>query len=137
MPGEISFADETLGGAVDDVVDHGELIVGDGISVEANALVDGHQVGRGVEAGLESGSMKDGGEGCGGRALAVGSGDEHGGESFLRIAERAEQHTHVGQVELVRRSLRQFVTQGVHLRDCGLVGHGSLVAGRWSLVASR
>jgi len=55
---------------------------------------------------------------------------QHRGKTMLGMPQRREQHSHVRQVELVRRRLRQLVAQRVHLRDCGFVGHGSLVAGR-------
>src|SRR5208282_2792947 len=124
VPRQIAFRDEALGGAVDHVMEQGEIVVGDGFAIEANALVDAYQMRRGVEPGPEAGSLQDGRQSRGGGTLAVGARDQHRGKAILGISQRSEQHAHVRQVELVRRRLRQLVAQREHLRDCGFVGQG-------------
>ena len=84
---ERTGGDELGGGGLDASVDGGEIGVGDGCAVDANAFVDADEMGRGVEGGAVSGGGEDGGEGGGGRAFAVGSGDEDGGKALLGIAE--------------------------------------------------
>src|SRR5579883_933296 len=83
MPGEFGLADQALSGAVDEIVDEGEVVIGNWPSVDAHALVDADQVRGGVKAGLVSGGGQDGSESGGGRTLAVGPGDQDGGEAAL------------------------------------------------------
>ena len=86
---------------------------------------------RGVEAGAVAGSGEDAGEGGGGGAFAVGSGDQDGGEGGLRVAERGGEDAHVGEVELAAGSAGcgwgELVAQGVEMVDRGGVGHGAIL----------
>jgi hypothetical protein len=99
----------------------GEVSVGDLFARHADALVHAHEVRRGVEAGAVAGGAQDTLEHSGGRALAVGPGDEHRGEAALRVAQGGQQRAHVRQVELVRGRVVQLVAEGHQLRDCRLV----------------
>ena len=65
VPGEFGFGDQTLGGAIDDIVNEGEIVVGNAGAVNSNALVDANQVGRSVEAGLVARDLEDRSK-CGG-----------------------------------------------------------------------
>src|SRR5208283_1259957 len=125
MPRKLAGMQQLLCGALDAVVDLAELDVGDGFAVDANALVDAHQMGRAVQRSLVSGSAQDGRQGSGGRTFTVGPRDEHAGETALGIAERGQHLAHVGQVELVRGRDGQFVSQCVKLLNSGLVGHAN------------
>ena len=48
------------------------------------------------------------------RTQAASVMNQHARESPLRIVQGTEQRPHMGQVKLLRRRLRQFVTQCVH-----------------------
>ena len=128
MPGQIAFPNQALGGAVDHVMEQSEIVVADGLAIEANPLVNADQMRRSIESRLQSGSLQDGRESSGGRTLAVGAGDQHRRKTIFRMPQRGQQHVHVREIELVRRRLRQLVAQRVHLRDCGFVGQGQLSA---------
>src|SRR5208337_436612 len=137
MPRQIAFPNQALGGAVDYVMEQSEIVVADGLAIEAYALVNADQMRRRIKASPESGSLQDGAESSGGRTLAVGAGDQHRRKTIFRMSQCGQQNPHVRQVELVRRRLRQFVAQCVHLRDCGFVGQGQLSAfSSWLLAFS-
>ena len=129
--GRCAGGDEAAGGVVDLEVEAGEVVVGDGVAVDLDALVDADEVGRGVEAGAVAGGGEDAGERGGGGAFAVGSGDEDGGEGGLGVAERCGEDAHVGEVELAAgRSGRgggEFVAEGVEMVDRCDVGHGGIL----------
>ena len=137
MPGQIAFPNQPLGGAVDHIVEQREIVVADGLAIEANPLIDANQMRRSVEPRLQPGRLQDGCQRCSGRTLAVGTSDQHGWKTIFRMSQRRQQHAHVCQIELVRRRLRQLVAQRVHLRDCGFVGQGQLSAVSFQLSARR
>ncbi len=128
MPGQIAFPNQPLGGAVDHIVEQREIVVGDGLAIEANPLIDANQMRRSIESRLQPGSLQDGCQSCSGGTLAVGAGDQDSWKAIFRMSQCRQQHAHVCQIEFVRRRLRQFVAQRVHLRDCGLVGQRQLLA---------
>ena len=74
---EVGGFDEAAGGFVDLEVKAGEVFVWDLYAVDLDALVNPEEMRRGVETRAVASGGKDAGEGCGGRAFAVGSGDEH------------------------------------------------------------
>ena len=102
-----------LRGALHAIVDLAELEVGDGLAVDANALVEAHQMRRRVQPGLVPGDTQDGRQRRRSGTFAVGAGNEHAGETPLGMAERFQHLAHVGQVELVRGSACQLVPEGV------------------------
>jgi hypothetical protein len=55
--------------------------------------------------------LQDRSEGCGSRAFAVGSGDEHGGKTALRVAERVAENAHVRKIKLARGTVLEFVAE--------------------------
>ena len=124
MPGQVAARHQLGGHALHALVQGGELGVADGLPVHLQPLVDLLQVRRSVEGGAVAGGAQDRGQGGGGRAFAVGPGDQHRGEAALRVAQRGQQHAHVRQVELGGGSLVQFVPQLQQLRHCPVVGHG-------------
>src|SRR5271166_1251667 len=125
MPRKLAGMQQLLCGALDAIVNLAELDIGDGLAVDANALVDTHEMGRAVEGGLVSGGAQDGRQRCCSGAFAVGSGDQDAGETALRVAQRSQHLEHVGEVELVRRCGGELVSEGVKLVNCGLVGHAN------------
>ena len=66
-------------------------------------LAEIHQVRRGIDAGLQAGGGKGGGEHRSDGALAVGAGDMDGAESPLGMAERRTERLHTLQSRLVGR----------------------------------
>src|ERR1022692_4883630 len=130
MPRQIAFSNQSLGGAVDYVMEQREIVVVDRRAIEANPLINANQMRRCIESCLQPGSLQDGRQRSGRRTLAVGAGDQHSWKTIFRMPQCRQQHPYVRQIELVRRRLRQLVAQRVHLRQCGFVGHRSLVSGR-------
>ena len=128
MPRQIAFPNQPLGGAVDHVMEQREIVVVDRLAIEANPLIDANQMRRCIESCLQPGSLQDGRQRGGRRTLAVGAGDQHSRKAIFRMPQCRQQHPYVGQIELVRRRLRQLVAQRVHLRQCGFVGQGQLSA---------
>ena len=74
-------------------------IVGNGLAVDADALVEPDQVRRGVKADAVPGLLQDGGQGRRDGTLAVGSGNVDGREGVLRIAEALENVANGRQAE--------------------------------------
>ena len=72
---------------------------------ELDALVGVDEVGAGVEACAITGRGEDGGESGGGRAFAVGAGDEDRGHPVLGVAEVGAEGAHVGEVEFAGGAL--------------------------------
>ena len=66
-------------------VKYGVII--NGLVVDADALIESFQVGRGIASDAIAGGMKDGGEHGGHRSFAVGSGNVDAAECLLRIAQ--------------------------------------------------
>ena len=128
---EGALADEAFGGGVDLEVEAGEVFVRDLEAVDLDAFVDAREVGRGVEGGAVAGGREDARERGGGATLAVGSGDEDGGEGQLRIAEGCGEDAHVGEVEFAARRCGggggQLLAEGVEMVDRCVVGHGSIL----------
>ena len=126
-----AFANEALSSVVDAEVEAGEVFVGDLDAVDPDALVDSGEVGGGVEAGAVSGGVEDAGEGSGGGALAVGSGDENRREGGLRVAEGCSKDAHVGEVELTPGGVggwrSELVAQGVEMIDRCAVRHAAIL----------
>ncbi len=60
--------------------------------------------------------------------FAVGSGDQDAWKPPLRMIQGSQQHAHVRQIKLVRRRVRQLVTQRVHACNRGFVGHGEAIS---------
>jgi hypothetical protein len=131
MVGKISGFDEAAGGLVDVEVKTGEVFVGDGGTIDLDALVDADEVGRGIEGGAVAGSGQDAGEGGSGGAFAIGSRDEDGRKGGLRVAKSRRKDTHLGKVELAPgrgwRGGSEFVTQGVEMIDRCSVRHGVIL----------
>src|SRR6266478_7457627 len=121
MPWQIAFPNQTLGGAVNHVVEHREIVVADRFTVEANPLIDPNQMRRSIETRPQSRSLQDGCQGSRRRTLAVGAGDQHSWEAIFRMLECCQKYSYVREIKLVRWRLRQLVAQRVHLRDCGFV----------------
>ena len=132
MPRQIAFPDQPLGSPVHHSVEQHEIVVADRYAIEANPLIDTNQMRRSIEPRLQSRSLQDGCQSSRRRTLAVGAGDQHSWKAIFRMPERRQHDAHVREIELVRRRLRQLVAQRVHLRDCGFIGHRSLVVSRWS-----
>ena len=66
---------------------------------KANALVDAHQVRRGVEAHAQSRGAQNAGQHHRGGTFSVGSGDVHGGNRALGISQAVGEDADVGEVE--------------------------------------
>ena len=64
-----------------------DLVLGYHLAIDAYALAEVDEVGRGVEAHLVAGLLEDGGEEMGDGALAVGAGDMDALELTLGVAE--------------------------------------------------
>ena len=123
VPGQLASTHQVLRSALDAIVHFAELRVGDGLAVNANPLVDANQVRRTVERGPVSGDAQDRGKHRSGRAFAVGSRNQHAGETPLGMAEGVQHLAHIGQVELVRRRAGELVPQRVELLHGALVSH--------------
>src|SRR5690348_5237629 len=76
MPGQLAGRDQTVGSLFDAIMQSGERGVTNFFAVNANALVQADQVGLSVERGAVPGGPQNGSQGSGGRALAIGAGDE-------------------------------------------------------------
>ena len=85
----------------------GELLAGDRIRPDADALDYRVQVGRSEQTDTQSGTVQDGGEHGGGGALAVGAGDVDRGHGQVRVVQLAQQGAHALRavaVALARRA---------------------------------
>ena len=131
--GKLACGDEALGGGIDLEVEAGEVVVGDGVAVDLDALVNAREMGRRVKGGAVAGGSEDAGEGGGRGALAVGSGDQDRGKAVLGVAEGAGQDAHVLEIELGAWNIRrgnELETTGVKVIDrCG-IGHEGILGGR-------
>jgi hypothetical protein len=76
-----------------------EVFLGDAAAVDPDALADGFQVRRGVEAHLPAGGPGHGGEEGRGRALAVAAGHEDRAKPELRIAQVGAETAEAVQAE--------------------------------------
>ena len=101
-----------------------EVVIADGLAVDANAFVDAHQVRRRVQPGPQPGSTQNRCQRGGSRALAVSARYQYPGNTPLGMFQPGQQHPHVRQVELASRRLRQLVTERVDACNGGFVGHG-------------
>src|SRR5262249_32051997 len=59
----------------------------------------------------------------GSRAFAVCSRDQNRWKFPFRVLKRGEQSSHVRQIELACRRLRQLLAERIHPRNSGLIGH--------------
>ena len=59
MPGQFATFDEALGGALDHVVQQSELFVVDVFAVDADALVNPHEMRRSVQPGAQAGCLQN------------------------------------------------------------------------------
>src|SRR5260370_18992497 len=112
-----------------------EGFVADFFAIDANALVDCFEMGRGVQSRSKAGVAKDGFEECGSGAFAVGAGDVSAGVSTVGAAEALGENGDIFEVELRGGSLRprgQFAPQRKQVADRGLVIHLSSRANRGS-----
>ncbi len=129
--GEIAGFDEEAGGLVDLEVEAGEVFVGDLGAVDLDAFVDTDEVGRGVEAGAVAGGGENAGQGRGGGAFAVGSGDQDGRKGILRVSQGCGEDAHMGKVELAAGSTGggrgEFMPQSVEMVDRCSIGHGAIL----------
>jgi len=129
--GEIAGFNEEAGGFVDLEVEAGEVFVRDLDAIDLDAFVDADQVRRGVETCAVAGCCEDAGQGGGGGAFAVGSGDQDGGEGVLRVAEGCGEDAHVGEVKLAAGGAGwgrgELMAQGVEMVDRGSVRHAAIL----------
>src|SRR6267378_5672790 len=102
MPWQIAFPNQPLGGAVNHVVEHREIVVADRFTVEANPLIDPNQMRRSIESCLQSRSLQDGCQSSRRRTLAVRAGDQHSWEAIFRMLQCSQKHASVCQIKLVR-----------------------------------
>jgi len=95
---------------------------------DADALGDAGEVRRSVEASAVAGGGEDACERRGGAALAVGPGDQDGGELRLRIAQGAGQDAHVLEVEFAARGgWSELQTERVQMFDRGNKRHAAIL----------
>ncbi len=99
-----------------------ETLVIDQRAGETDALVEAHQVGRGVAVDAFSGRLERGAHEGDGRALAVGSRDMHDGrQALVRRAEVGEQTLDAAERKIDPPGMQRRETRG----DCiGLVHQG-------------
>ena len=104
----------------------GKFLVGNFPAVHANAFVDALQVRRSVQAGAQARRAQNRIEHRRGGALAVGSGDVHGLELALRLAQVFAKHGDIFQVEFLRAGLArrgEFAAQAEKVLHRFLVVH--------------
>ena len=129
--GEASIGDQAAGTVVDAEVEPGKVLVADGRTVDANALVDALEMRRGVEADAVASALQDRGQSGSGRTLAVGAGNQYGAKSLFRMAERFDQRAHLLKTELAPRLAGrrvQLTHPSMETVERRSVRHSSIVA---------
>ena len=96
----------------------GQGLVGDHLSVHLDALVKGHQVGRGVQPHPVSGGPENGRQTGAGAALAVGARHVDEFQPPLGVSQGVEQRPDAAQARLML-----LPVEGVDIRDGFLTGH--------------
>jgi hypothetical protein len=117
-------------------IETGEVVVGYLNAVDANTFVHPYQMGRGIKTSPVACGLQNAGQSGGGRAFAVGSGDEDGGERLLQIAEGRAEGAHMGQLPLAAGCAGaggELVAEGVEALDGAIVvcslRHVAILAG--------
>lgn len=81
-----------------------DILLGNGEAVNADALREIHQMGRGIEPYPIAAELQEGCEGVGGAALAVGACDVDGAEMLMGVIEMGVEGKGVAQAFLIRTS---------------------------------
>ena len=123
MPRQLAIRNQSLTSAVYDIVVEGKIAVTDLFSIYPDAFVDLHEVRRSIEAGPRARSFQNRGQRRCGRPLSVCPRNEDSRNSQLRVIQFTEQYPHIGQIELLRGRLAQFVAKGVHPSNGVLIRH--------------
>ena len=123
MPRQIAIRNQPLRSAIDQIMQTGKVIIQDRLAIHPNALVDPHQMRRSVKPSPQSGSPQNRGQSRRRRAFPVGPSNQNTRKPSLRMVQSCQQHAHVFQIELVRRCIRQFVSERVHARNGSFVRH--------------
>ena len=100
--GHLEEGDRLAGvGGLHALEDFGEVILGDQLARQADALGEADEVGRGEDVDLEARRLGDGPQVGDGRALAVGAGDmDHRRQAALGMAQRGREATHAAEGEV-------------------------------------
>src|ERR1700680_288291 len=105
MPWQLAIGNQSLASAVYNIVVKGEVSVTDLLSVDPDALVDLHQMRRGVKARAHARLFQNRGQSRCCRPFSVGSSNKDSRNAYLRVVQLTKQHPHIGQVKLQRGGL--------------------------------